>query len=331
MSKNILKGGLRMNGVEIRAVAHYVPQRVLTNDEISAWVDTSDEWITERTGIKARHISDGENSSDLAVQVAKKLLENAKMSPADVDLVLVATTTGDYNSPTVACIVQEAVGATNAAALDVNAACTGFVYGFSVAQKFLLSGQYRNVMLIGTEVLSKYVDWTDRGTCILFGDGAGGMILSADAQKAYGEKLHARGDKKVITVNHQEVENPFSKRKRSLGQIAIDGQEVFKFAVKSVAENIAALMEQMKMSLDEVDYIIPHQANQRIIDGIAKKLKLDLSKFYMNIERFGNTSAASIPIALSEMFKKGILKKGSKVILAGFGGGLTWGSILVEV
>lgn len=319
-----------MNGVEIRAVAHYVPPRVLTNDEISAWVDTSDEWITERTGIKARHISDGENTSDLAVQVAKKLLENAKMSPADVDLVLVATTTGDYNSPTVSCIVQEAVGATNAAALDVNAACTGFVYGVSVAHKFLLSGQYKNVMLIGTEVLSKYVDWTDRGTCILFGDGAGGAILSAGAAKVYGEMLHARGDK-AITVNHQEVENPFSGKKRTLGQIAVDGQEVFKFAVKSVAENIAALMEQMKMSLDEVDYIIPHQANQRIIDGIAKKLKLDLSKFYMNIERFGNTSAASIPIALSEMFKKGILKKGNKVILAGFGGGLTWGSILVEV
>ncbi|MCL2575842.1 MAG: ketoacyl-ACP synthase III [Defluviitaleaceae bacterium] len=321
-----------MNGVEIRAVAHYVPPRVLTNDEISRWVDTSDEWITERTGISTRHISDGENTSDLAVKVAKQLLDAAKLSPTELDLILVATTTGDYNSPTVSCIVQEAIGATNVPALDVNAACTGFIYGFSTAQKFLQSGGngYKTVMVIGAEVLTKYSDWTDRGTCILFGDGAGGVILSASEKNTYGEKLHARGDK-AITVNHQEVENPFSNKKRSLGHIAVDGQEVFKFAVKSVAENIAELMAHMNMSLDEVDYIIPHQANKRIIDGIAKKLKIDLSKFYMNIERFGNTSAASIPIALSEMFKNGILKKGNKVILAGFGGGLTWGSILLEI
>jgi len=321
---------LFMAGIEIRAAAHYVPEKVLNNHEISAWVDTSDEWIEKRTGIKERHISTGENTSDMATSVAKDLLEKANLDPSLVDLVLVTTVTGDYNSPSCACIVQKAIGAENAAAFDINAACSGFVYGLSVAQKYLLSGLYKNVLLIGSEVLSKFVDWTDRATSILFGDGAGGVLLSSNKDKTFFEKLRSRGDK-AITFGRQGVVNPFVEDERDFGYIKVDGREVFDFAVKSVSENISELLEESNVAFEDVDYIIPHQANGRIVEAIAKKLKIDLSKFYMNIEKFGNTSAASIPIALSEMFAKNKIKKGQKIVLAGFGGGLTWGSILLEV
>ncbi|MCL2573430.1 MAG: ketoacyl-ACP synthase III [Defluviitaleaceae bacterium] len=320
-----------MRSVKILAHAHYVPPRVLTNDEISTWVDTSDEWITKRTGINSRHISEGENTSDLCVNVAQKLISQAGLNPQDIDLLLVATVTPDYLSPSVACIVQSAIGATNALAFDINAACTGFVYGFSTAQKFLVSGGYRNIMVIGAEVLSKYTDWTDRNTCVLFGDGAGGMILSlADDDRAYAEKLHARGAM-PITVSHQRVVNPFVEGSRELDHIKVDGREVFEFAVKSVSDNIKEVLDIAGLSTDDIKYIIPHQANGRIIEGISKKLKLDIGKFYINIEKYGNTSSASIPIAFDEMMIKGLLKSGDKVIFSGFGGGLTWGSILIEL
>jgi 3-oxoacyl-[acyl-carrier-protein] synthase-3 len=320
-----------MIGVGIRAMAHYVPQGVLDNEQISTLVDTSDDWITKRTGISARHISTGENTSDLAVAVAQELLKNAGLDPADVDLILVATVTGDYLTPSVACLVQAAIGAENAAAFDINAACTGFVYGLSVAHKFLLSEQYKNILLIGSEVLSKFTDYDDRATCILFGDGAGGMVLSARPGGLYSEKLHARGDKEAINFGYQPVINPFAKGERNFDFIHVDGREVFDFAVKSVTKNIEELLAQTDMALEDIDYIIPHQANGRIIEAIAKKLKTDLSKFYTNIDRYGNTSSASIPIALSEMSEQGTLKPGKKIILAGFGGGLTWGCILLEI
>jgi 3-oxoacyl-[acyl-carrier-protein] synthase-3 len=304
---------------------------VVTNEEISTWVDTTDEWIAKRTGIRARHISEGENTSDLCVHVARKLLDNAGLCPKDIDLLLIATVTPDYLSPSVACIVQKAVGAANALAFDINAACTGFVYGFSAAQKYLLSGQYGNVMVIGAEVLSKYVDWTDRNTCVLFGDGAGGMILTVNENSGtYFEKLHTRGAM-PITVSRQEVVNPFCKGLWEMDYIKVDGREVFEFAVKSVSENIGEVLEAAGLTLEDIRYVIPHQANGRIIEGIAKKLRADISKFYINIEKFGNTSSASIPIAFDEMMAGGLLRKGDKVIFAGFGGGLTWGCILIEL
>jgi len=320
-----------MKDVKILAHAHYVPPRVVTNDEISTWVDTTDEWIMKRTGIGSRHISEGENTSDLCIHVAHKLLAQSKISPRDIDLLLVTTVTPDYLSPSVACIVQGALGAENALAFDINAACTGFVYGFSAAHKYLLSGQYRNVMLIGAEVLSKYVDWTDRNTCVLFGDGAGGMILSTSNNGGvYAEKLHTRGAM-PITVSHQRVVNPFCEESREMDFMKVDGREVFDFAVKRVSENIDEVLTATGLAIEEIKYIIPHQANWRIIEGIAKKLRADISKFYINIEKFGNTSSASIPIAFDEIMTKGLLKSGDKVIFAGFGGGLTWGCILLEL
>ena len=320
-----------MKGVKILAHAHYVPPRIVTNDELSTWVDTSDEWIIKRTGIGARHISEGENTSDLCAHVARKLLAAAKISPLDIDLLLITTVTPDYLSPSVACIVQGAIGAENALAFDINAACTGFVYGFSAAQKYLLSGQYRNVMVIGGDVLSKYVDWTDRNTCVLFGDGAGGMILSVnDDSTEYVEKLHTRAAM-PITLSHQKVINPFIEGSREIDHIKVDGREVFDFAVKSVSENIAEVLEAAGLTMEDIRYIIPHQANGRIIEGIAKKMRVDISKFYINIEKFGNTSSASIPIAFDEMMANEQMQSGDKVIFSGFGAGLTWGSILIEL
>ena len=319
-----------MIGVEILASAHYVPPRVVTNDEISTWVDTSDEWIVKRTGISARHISEGENTSDLCVHVARGLLEKSEICPLEIDLIIVATLTADYLTPSAACMVQETIGAANAVAFDLNAACTGFVYGFSAAHKYLLSGQYRKVMLIGAELLSKYTDWTDRNTCVLFGDGAGGVILTARRGSLYEEKLHTRGARH-ITAYYQEVINPFCVKEREMDYIKVDGREVFDFAVKSVSENIEEVLKKSGHTMEDIAYVIPHQANGRIIEGIAKKMRVGLSKFYVNIEKFGNTSSASIPIAFDEMTAKGLVKSGDKVIFAGFGGGLTWGCILIEL
>jgi 3-oxoacyl-[acyl-carrier-protein] synthase-3 len=306
-----------------------VPPGVLTNEDIGAWVDTTDEWIMQRTGISKRHLSLGENASDLGIKVAGELLKKSQLAPEDIDLILVTTVTPDYLSPSVACIIQEAIGAKNAFAMDINAACSGFVYGLSVAQKYLASG-CSNVMLIGAEVLSKYVNWNDRSTCILFGDGAGGVILSGTKDKLYVEKLHSRGTKD-ITVSHQVVTNPLCANERKIDHINVDGRKVFEFAVKSVSENIDQVLKYAGMTLDDVDYIIPHQANRRIIEGIAKKMKIDISKFFINIENYGNTSSASIPIALSEMMDKGLVGEGDRIIMSGFGGGLTWGSILLEL
>jgi len=303
---------------------------VVTNEEIGAWVNTSDEWIMQRTGISQRHMSVGENTSDLCIKVADKLLEKAKLTSDKIDLILVTTVTPDYLSPSVSCIVQGAIGAKNAFAMDINAACTGFVYGLSVAQKYLASGQCRNVMLIGAELLTKYVDWTDRNTCILFGDGAGGMILSADNNKLYTEKLHSRGAM-PITLSHQRVINPFCSGSRDIDYLKVDGREVFEFAVKSVSENIDELLKCAGMTMADVNYIVPHQANRRIVEGICKKLKVDISKFFINIQKYGNTSSASIPIALNEMMEDGLVGESDKIVLSGFGAGLTWGSILIEL
>ena len=320
-----------MPGVKIRAAAHYAPPKIVTNDEISTWVDTSDEWIMQRTGISQRHMSQGQNTSDLSIKVATQLLEKTGLSPETIDLILVATVTPDYLSPSVSCMVQGAIGATNAIAMDVNGACTGFVYGLSVAHKYLASGACRHVMLIGAEVLSKYVDWTDRNTCILFGDGAGGVVLSA-GDNFYGEKLHARGAM-PITMAYQPVVNPFcpGEKNAEASHLRVDGREVFEFAVKSVSENIDELLAATGLTLDDIRYIIPHQANRRIVEGISKKLKAGMSKFFVNIQNYGNTSSASIPIALSEMMAAGLVDAGDKIIMSGFGGGLTWGSVLMTV
>jgi len=320
-----------MLGIKILQTAHYVPPKILTNDEISQWVDTSDEWISKRTGIRQRHISQGENTSDLCTKVANELLEKSGISAKDLDLIIICTVTPDYLSPSVASIVGGNIKAT-CIAFDINAACTGFVYGFNVAARMLQSGQYKRAMVIGAETLSKVLDWTDRNTCILFGDGAGGVIIESapEGSSMYMEKLHTRGSM-AISVRYIGVNNPFFKDEKQDNFVHVDGREVFEFAVKSVSENIRELLEEANLTIDDIAVLIPHQANRRIIEGIAKKLKTDLSKFYINIENYGNTSSGSIPIALNELFRKGEIKPGDKIIMSGFGGGLTWGSILVEI
>jgi len=321
-----------MLGVKVHACAHYVPPRIVSNEEVGTWTDTTDEWIVRRTGISQRHMSEGENTSDLCIKVAEQLLEKSGMAADDMDLILVTTVSPDYLSPSVSCLVQRAICAKNAIAMDINAACTGFVFGLSVAQKYLASGLYNKVMLIGAEVLTKHVDWTDRNTCILFGDGAGGVILSADSSKFYAEKLRSRGDM-PITMAYQDVHNPFCDQERRIDYIKVDGREVFEFAVKNVSENICDLLQANDMTMADITYIIPHQANKRIVEGICKKIGTDMSKFFVNIHKYGNTSSASIPIALNEMLEDGLIAmgRGDKIMMSGFGGGLTWGSVIIEL
>lgn len=313
----------------------YVPQNSITNDELSKLVDTSDEWIYTRTGISKRCLSTKENTSDFAINVAKKLLENNNVSAEDIDIIIVATITPDYLTPSTACIVQGNIGAKNALAFDINVACSGFVYALSVADKFLKSGLYKNAIVIGAETLSKLIDWKDRGTCVLFGDGSGGALLTAskDYNSILSEDLKADGASfKAITGGKIPNVNPFTEEKEEEGfYLQMNGRDVFNFATKTVPKSVNEILKKANITLDDVKYIVPHQANSRIVEVVAKKLGVSLDKFYLNLQTYGNTSAASIPIALAEMSKNKLLQKGDKIIITGFGGGLTWASMLVQI
>ena len=320
---------------KISALAHYAPQTVLTNDDLSKIVDTSDEWIRPRTGIGSRHISSGEGTSDICTEIAKKLLEKSKLAAEDIDLIIVGTISPDYASPSVACLVQGNIGAENAFAYDLSAACSGFVYALATADKFIKSGAYKTAMVIGAETMSKLIDWNDRSTCVLFGDGGGGAILTASHEPCgiLQEELKARGkDGLSLVVNERQTANSFAKpEKEDNKYLYMDGKKIFNFATKIVPESVNNILEKSGLTIDDVKYIVPHQANSRIIDIIARKLKCSIDKFYVNIENYGNTSAGSIGIALSEMQEKGLLNQGDKIIITGFGGGLTWGSMLLEM
>ncbi len=313
----------------------YVPEKIITNDELSNIVDTSHEWIYTRTGISKRRISTVENTSDLAINVGKALIKNSNIAPEDIDIIIVATITPDHLTPSTACIVQGAIGAKNALAFDINVACSGFVYALSVADKFLKSGLYKTALVIGAETLSKIVDWSDRGTCVLFGDGSGGALLvaSEDENSIIAEDLKADGMCwQAITGGSIGINNAFIKdKKENPFYLQMNGRDVFKFATKTVPKSVQQVLDKSNLSLDDIKYIVPHQANLRIVEVVAKKLEVDLDKFYLNLQDYGNTSAASIPIALAEMSKKGILKKDDKIIITGFGGGLTWASMLIKI
>ncbi|MBQ7266120.1 MAG: ketoacyl-ACP synthase III [Firmicutes bacterium] len=318
----------------ILSTAMYAPSYVLTNDEMSRIVDTSDEWITTRTGIKRRHISRGENTSDMAVKAGKKAIEKAGLSPLDIDAVILASMSADYNTPSSACIVQGALGCENAFAFDLSAACSGFVYALSCADKFIVSGAYKNILVIGAECLSKVLNWQDRGTCVIFGDGAGAAVLSAGSTGGIiAEDLHARGtDADKLTTLYSPVNNTLYKYEgEPKPYVEMDGRAIFNFAVKTVPKSIAEVVNKASLTFDDIKYIVPHQANARIIDAMAKKLKVSVDKFFVNIDEYGNTSAASIPMALAQMDEENMLQKGDKIIITGFGGGLTWGSMLIEI
>lgn len=322
-----------MKEVKIIGTGRYLPERVITNDDIAKFVDTDDQWISSRTGIKERRLSEGENTSDLAYKAALKAIEKANISSLDLDLIIVATATPDEFMPSTACIVQNKIGAVNAACFDISAACSGFIYGLNIATQFIKTGQSKNALIIGAEVLSKIVDWKDRNTCVLFGDGAGAAILSSSNEKGI-ISIHAGADGtkgEFLTCLAVPVNNIVTKVEESLSStIDMNGKEIFKFAVKIIPEGVEAVLKNTGYCIEDIKYIVPHQANSRIIEAAAKKLKVNEEKFYMNLDKYGNTSAATIGIAIDEMVEKGLLLKGDKILLVGFGGGLTWGSALIK-
>ncbi|KPG69897.1 beta-ketoacyl-ACP synthase III [Enterococcus sp. RIT-PI-f] len=315
---------------KITATASYVPDKIVTNDDLSHLMDTSDEWIYSRTGIKERRISVGENTSDLCGKVAVKLLDEANVKPEELDFILVATITPDFNTPAVACQVQGMIGATNAFAFDISAACAGFVYALSMAEKLIRTGSKKG-LVIGGEVLSKVLDWEDRSSAVLFGDGAAGVFIEASTkQHIIKESLKADGTRGMsLTSGFRSNQNPFSTNAPAYHAcMQMVGREIFDFATRDVVSSIAEIIEN-----EEVDYYLLHQANARILDKVARKLKQPRAQFLQNMQHYGNTSAASIPILLDEEVKKGTLTLGSgqHVVFSGFGGGLTWGTMLAAL
>lgn len=320
--------------VGILGTGSYLPEKVMTNDDLSKFVDTNDEWIRTRTGIRERRIAaENEATSDLAYKAAEKAIENAKIDKNEIDLVIVATMSPDHITPATAAIVQDKLGI-NAAAFDLSAACTGFVYAFTTGYSFVKSGIYKKVLVIGAETMSRILDWEDRTTCVLFGDGAGAVVLGQIENGGYiASHLVSDGSgAEDVIIPAGGSRNPVSKEEIDKREIyfKMKGSDVFKFAVRAFPETVENVLAQGNITADDVDMFIPHQANIRIIESIAKRFKQPLDKFYVNLQRYGNTSGASIPLALDEANKEGKLKKGDKVVMVGFGGGLTYGSILLE-
>jgi 3-oxoacyl-[acyl-carrier-protein] synthase III len=323
----------------IEAVDFAVPEKRMANTDFPASLDTSDEWIRSHTGIGNRHIADPDTAtSDLAAQASRKALEKAGVRPEDIDLVLVATATPDFvGFPSVACIVQDKVGAINAGAMDIVAGCTGFIYALETARAFVASGGARKVLVSGADVLSKVIDWNDRNTCVLFGDGAGAAVVVAD--NAVSERgilrsvLKADGSGADLlgrTAGGTRFPLVDGKVDPMETYLHMDGRKVYNFAVKVVTEGIMDLMEQNKLCTKDIAWIVPHQANIRIIEAAAKRSKIPMEKFFMNIEEYANTSAASIPIAMAEMTSRGLLKRGDLILTFGFGAGLTYGGNLIR-
>jgi 3-oxoacyl-[acyl-carrier-protein] synthase-3 len=324
-----------MRHAAIIGTGSYLPENIITNDDMAKLVETSDEWIASRTGIRQRRISTGENTSDLAYEAAVRALKNAHMNAGDLDLIICATITPDSFMPSVACIVQDRLGAVNAAAFDLAAACTGFIYAMASASSFIQSGLYKNILVIGAETLSKTLDWNDRSTCVLFGDGAGALIMTAAEQSngILSVELASDGSRRdYLTLSAIPMSNPFTAGQESIFQPAISmkGQEVFKFAVRSITDLVRKVLAKADLAEENIKYIVTHQANYRIIESAAKSLGIPLEKFFMNLEHYGNTSAATIGIALDEMMQKDMLQPGDRIILVGFGGGMTSGAILIE-
>lgn len=322
-----------MREVKLIGTGRYVPEKIVTNDDLSKIVDTNDEWITSRTGIKQRRISEGENTSDLGTKAALKALESAKLTADDIDLIVVATSTPDSLSPSTAVYIQRNIGAFKAACFDISAACSGFIYALNIGSQFIKTGQSKNALIIGAEVLSKVTDWTDRNTCVLFGDGAGAVVLTASETKGISSIFCGADGRKVehLNINCVPVKNPYVKPETIDSiRISMDGREVFKFASNIMLEAIDKVLKDSGLKLEDIKYVVPHQANYRIIEFAARKLGAPEDKFYINLQNYGNTSAASIPIALDEMIRNSVIKKGDKMILVAFGAGFTWSTALVE-
>ena len=324
---------------KIVGTGSYVPEHIATNDDLAKIVDTSDEWIRTRTGICERRISEGIGTSKMASRASRNALENAKIKAEEIQLILLATSTPDHHFPSGACEVQADIGAIHAAAYDISAGCSGFLFALNTAHSFIQSGCYETILVIGVDCMSKVVDWSDRGTCVLFGDGAGAVVMKGEtgteADTNASGLLHmimgSDGTKgSVLSCEARTVGNFLTGTKPNFGTVAMDGQEVFKFAVKKMPEIIEQLMRESELTIEEVRYFVLHQANYRISESIAKRLKVSMEQIPMNIDRYGNTSAGSVPILLDELNRQGRLKEGDLLALAGFGAGLTWGAALVR-
>ena len=322
--------------VGIIGIGTYVPEKIMTNKDLEKMVETSDEWIVERTGIRERRIASPETAtSDLATRAAEKALADAGITAEEIDLIIVATATPDMFFPSVACLVQANLKATHAAAFDLAAGCSGFVYGIVTGSQYIKAGLYKKILVIGAETLSKILDWTDRNTCVLFGDGAGAAVL-AEADSGYGilgAQLGADGSGgDLLKLPAGGSRNPASAETVSqrMHFVHMNGNEVFKFAVKVMGEAAIKALENAGLNASDVDCLIPHQANNRIIQSAAKRLKVPMDKVMVNVDKYGNTSAASIPIALEEAVHGGKIKKGDIVVLVGFGAGLTWASAVIK-
>lgn len=305
--------------VGILGIGRYVPEKVVTNQDLEKIMDTSDEWIRTRTGIAERRIADDTiDTSYMAVEAAKKALEDAGISGEEIDLILVATVTPDQSFPAVACVIQEQIGAKHAAAMDLSAACAGFMYGMITAQQFIQTGTYKNILVVGSDKLSKIVDWNDRNTAVLFGDGAGAVVMGAVSEG------------KGVLSFELGADGSGGKHLYQDEYVMMNGREVFKFAVRQLGDSCLRVIEKAGLTKEDVDFLVPHQANIRIMESARERLNLPQEKMSTTIEKFGNTSASSIPIAIVEELQNGRIQDGDLIILVGFGGGLTWGAVALR-
>ena len=327
---------MNQHNAGILGMGHAYPEGILTNADLEKIVETSDEWITTRTGIKQRHkAADNEYTSQFGTTAARMALDRAGLKPDEIDIIICATTTPDQIMPSTGALIQAQIGASNAAGMDVFAACSGFLYGLTMVESMIRTGQIKNALVVGAEVLTKYVDYTDRGTCVIFGDGAGAAVLGPvnsgrgilatkiKSDGRYEEQLFAPGGGTKLGTTHATIDN-------GMHFFKMKGNELFKVAVRSMAEISAEMLEKAGLTIDDIDLVIPHQANQRITDAVASRLGVPEERVYSNIAEHGNTSSASIPIAMDECIESGRIKEGDTVLLTAFGGGVTWGSTILK-
>ncbi len=318
-----------------------LPSTVVTNDDLSKIMDTSDEWISSRTGIRERRLAKEETTASMSVEASKAALKNADVSPEEIDLIIVGTITGDYVTPSTACEIQAELNAVNAVAFDINAACSGFMFALHTAHMYLQAGVYQTALVLGAETLSKIMDWNDRGTCVLFGDGAGAAVVRAYSDNTVNDKTPGKGllafeqgsdgsKGKVLACRDRVNNNPLVQNPYEPSYIHMDGQEVYKFAVSKVPASIRKVLAEAGLETEDIKYFVLHQANIRIIQSVAKRLKVSEDKFPLSLEHCGNISAASVPILLDEMNQKGLLLPGDRIVMSGFGAGLTWASTVME-
>ena len=320
--------------IRIIGTGSYLPKKVADNHFLSTIVDTDDEWIRQRTGIKERHLSNGkEGTTYMATHAAEAALENAGITADELDMIIVATVSADTYVPSTSCQVQGAIGAIRATCFDLNAACSGFLFAMNTAYAYIEMGMAKTILIIGAETLSREVDWSDRSSCILFGDGAGEAIMRQEEGKggliaSVTGSDGSQGD--VLTCKGRGIQNPFHQSKRKKDYLRMEGQAVFRFAVTMVPRCIKQILKKTGYDTEDIKFFVLHQANVRILELIAKRLKVDIDKFPMNLDHYGNTSSASIPILLDELNRNNLLEPGDKIVLSGFGGGLTWGAVLIE-